>query len=104
MSQILSVHQAINTSFSSTQQLDLADLIPLLWLINKPLHIISDSAYVGLFAAVEMALTSSSLPVMLPVQWNYNIHLKPARVLHSLLMHSVASLVLLQKGVNQLMH
>lgn len=85
MSQILSVHQPINTSFSSTQQLDLADLISLLWLINKPLHIISDSAHVGLFAAVKMALTSSLLPVTLPVQWNYNIRLKPARVLRSLL-------------------
>lgn len=53
----LSVHQSLNTSFSSLQQVELDVLIHFLQLINKPLNILSDYAYiVGLFPTVDSHL------------------------------------------------
>lgn len=60
------IDQPINTCFSSSQQVELAVLILLLWLIHKPLTIISDSAYVvGLLPVIDSYLCTLTSLVLL---------------------------------------
>lgn len=55
------IHQSINTSVLSAQQVELTDSINLLRLIHKCVNVVSDSVYVvGLFPAIERALILSS--------------------------------------------
>lgn len=50
------IHPPINTSFSLSQQVQLAVLIYLFWFVHKPLYIVSSSVYVvGLFPVIETA-------------------------------------------------
>jgi hypothetical protein len=60
------LHETIQTNYSSAQQAELAVLIYLLQKItDKPLNIVSDSAYVvGLFPAIETAFISTTHKVM----------------------------------------
>jgi hypothetical protein len=60
------LHETTQTSYSSAQQVDLAVLIYLLQIISdKPLNIVSDSAYVvRLFPAIETTLISTTHKVM----------------------------------------
>jgi hypothetical protein len=58
--------EIIQTNYSSTQQVELTVLIYLLQKItDKPLNIVSDSAYVvGQFPAIETALISTTHKVI----------------------------------------
>jgi hypothetical protein len=55
------LHETIQTTYSSAQQVELAVLIYLLQKItDKPLNIVSDSAFVvGLFPAIDTSLIST---------------------------------------------
>jgi hypothetical protein len=60
------LHKTTQANYSSAQQEELTVLIYLLQKItDKPLNIVSDSAYVvGLFPAIETALISTSHIIM----------------------------------------
>jgi hypothetical protein len=60
------LHDTIQNTYISAQQVELAVLIYVLQKItDKPLNIVSDSAYVvGLFPAIETALISTTYKVM----------------------------------------
>jgi hypothetical protein len=62
----LDLHKTTQTNYSSAQQVELVVLIYLLQKItDKPLNIVSDSAYVVvLFLAIETALISATHKVM----------------------------------------
>lgn len=69
------IHQSINTSFSSAQTVELAVLINLLWLIHKPLNIVSASTdVVGLFLAINSYLYTLTFLALLQKEISKLVH------------------------------